>query len=67
MCKRCDEIEIEMQAADEYGFTLTLAEYKAELDALQKKHAAQQGGQEKSNIHTHKAEWSLNNGGTKPR
>lgn len=38
MCKRCSELEIEIEAAEEYGFGLTSFQLQEELEALQASH-----------------------------
>lgn len=45
MCKRCSELEIEIEAAEEYGFGLTSFQLQEELEALQDVEAAQQSVQ----------------------
>ena len=38
MCKRCSELEQEIEAAEEYGFGLTSWELQLELDDLMSSH-----------------------------
>lgn len=38
MCKRCSDLEIEIEAAEEYGFSFTSFQLQEELEALQASH-----------------------------
>ena len=38
MCKRCSELEQEIEAAEEYGFGFTSYQLREELEALQASH-----------------------------